>query len=322
MQINTADYQVIKIPTEDKPELNLYVHLWPCEQDKAQGWVHILHGMSDHGARFADTALWLNSMGFHVSADDHRGHGLTGQEQGHLGHMADHNGWQKCLHDQTCILQGLARQWDQPLFILGHSMGSCMALHWVQQQAHKLPQLKALVLSGVVYEMPWLSRMAAGLATVERTRQGGRGQSALLDKLSFGKFNSHIRPKRTATDWLCTLPEVVDAYVADPMAGQPVSNQLWFDFLLGLADLSEPEAMLKIPTQLPIYIMAGGKDSVAKFGKSVTALKKALRLSGKLDVVSHIYPHDRHEVLNEANKDQVRSDLLAWLNQQLTEIKT
>lgn len=315
---NDGGYQVLAIPAKDEAEVKLYVHVWPCVQEQVQGWVHIMHGMSEHGARYAETAQWLNDLGFHVSADDHRGHGLTAQGQaeqgqGHLGHMGDHNGWRKCVLDQTHIMQTIGEHWTQPLYVLGHSMGSFMATQWVQEQSRQIPQLKALLLSGSNYGAPWFFRIAAGIAAIERTRQGKEGRSALLDKLSFGPFNSRIHPKRTPKDWICTLPEVVDAYIADPMAGQLISNQFWFDFLHGLADLSEPDAMMQIPNDLPIYIFAGAMDPVGKYGKGIVALQKALRLAGKKCITSHIYPQGRHEMLNEVNKQQVREDIEAWL---------
>ena len=313
MLISYTEYQLLELAAKGDDNIKLMVHVWPSVEPRVKGWVHIMHGMSEHGGRYQATAKWLNSQGFHVSADDHRGHGLTGKQQGHLGHMADHNGWQKCLADQTHIMQSLAANWKQPLIVLGHSMGSFMATQWVQEQGRQLSQLKGLILSGSNYGAPWFFRIAAGLAAIERTRLGRQGNSKLLHALSFGSFNSRIHPKRTEKDWICTQEDVVDAYIADPLAGQEISTQFWFDFLHGLADLSEPDAMLQIPNQLPVYIFAGAMDPVGKYGKGIAALEKALRLAGKQYITSHIYPQGRHEMLNEVNVEQVRADISAWL---------
>ncbi len=313
MLIKANGYQLLAIPAKDDASLQLQVHVWPSTAEQVKGWVHIMHGMSEHGGRYEETAKWLNYLGFHVSANDHRGHGLTGQQQGHLGHLADHNGWQKCLADETHIMRSLATTWTQPLLVLGHSMGSFMATQWVQEQGRQLPQLRGLLLSGSNYGAPWFFRIAAGVAAIERVRLGRRGQSKFLHMLSFGSFNSRIHPKRTEKDWICTQQEVVDAYLADPLAGQEISTQFWFDFLHGLADLSEPDAMLKIPQQLPVYIFAGAMDPVGKYGKGIRALEKALRMAGKQQITTHLYAQGRHEMLNEVNVTQVRADLEAWL---------
>jgi len=105
----------------------------------------------------------------------------------------------------------------------------------------------------------------------------------------------------------------VDAYIADPLAGHGISNQFWYDFLLGLAELSEPESMSQINNNLPIYLFSGDKDPVGKQGRGVIALQKALQRAGSKQVDCCLYPNGRHEMLNELNKQQVIQDLLVWL---------
>jgi alpha-beta hydrolase superfamily lysophospholipase len=305
--------QVIQVKSADDL-IALQVHLWPVED--AKGWVHIMHGMSEHGGRYDHVAQKLNEAGFNVSADDHRGHGLTGKEMGSLGHLANHNGWDKMVSDQAEILAHLQQQWSQPLFILGHSMGSFLATRVVQRYAKKFSnQLQGLVLSGSNYSPPWLFRIAAVIASFERWRQGPLAQSKLLDQLSFGSFNNNFKPVRTPKDWISSDPAVVDAYIADPLAGHGISNQFWFDFLNGLAQLSEPESMAQIDNELPIYLFAGDKDPVGKQGKGVIALQKALQRAGSKQVECCLYSNGRHEMVNEPNKQKVISDLLVWLHQ-------
>jgi len=305
--------QLINIQS-DSDQTILQVYLWPA--DEAKGWVHIMHGMSEHAGRYSHLAKELNDAGFNVSANDHRGHGLTGKSTGSLGHLANHDGWEKMVLDQAEILQHLQQQWPQPLIILGHSMGSFLATRVVQRYANKFAsQLKALVLSASNYSPPWFYRIACMAALFERWRQGPLGQSEFLQKLSFGSFNDHFKPVRTAKDWISSDPSVVDAYIADPLAGHGISNQFWVDFLDGLAELSEPDAMAQIRNDLPIYLFAGDKDPVGKQGKGVIALQKALQRAGSKHVERCLYPNGRHEMLNEVNKHQVTGDLLAWLRQ-------
>ena len=50
-----------------------YYHEWPVQApQQAKAWVHIMHGMAEHSARYADLAAYLNQQGFQVTADDHR----------------------------------------------------------------------------------------------------------------------------------------------------------------------------------------------------------------------------------------------------------
>ncbi|MCO4838095.1 MAG: lysophospholipase [Oceanospirillaceae bacterium] len=309
----TPSPQIIKIQSE-ADQIALHVRLWPVED--AIGWVHIMHGMSEHGGRYEHLAKALNDAGFNVSADDHRGHGLTGQETDSLGHLAHHNGWKKMVSDQADIISHIQNKWPQPLIILGHSMGSFLATKVVQHYANKFAnQLQGLVLSASNYSAPWFYRIACVAALFERWRHGTLAQSKLLHQLSFGNFNNHFKPVRTPKDWISSDPKVVDAYIADPLAGHGISNQFWVDFLDGLADLSEPESMAQIRNELPIYLFSGDQDPVGKSGRGVIALQKALRRAGSKQVQCCLYANGRHEMLNEPNKHKVISDLLVWLQQ-------
>ena len=131
-----------------------YYHQWlpqePSQPPKA--WVHIMHGMAEHGARYQHLAEFLNQQGYVVSADDHRGHGKTGDANGNLYHLADNDGWNQIVDDQWQLIEHLAEQTELPLIILGHSMGSFMATRLCQIYADKLQgrfgdQFKGLILS-------------------------------------------------------------------------------------------------------------------------------------------------------------------------------
>ena len=49
--------------------------------------VHIVHGLAEHAGRYNEVAQHLCAKGFAVFADDHRGHGKTGNDYGVLGHI-------------------------------------------------------------------------------------------------------------------------------------------------------------------------------------------------------------------------------------------
>ena len=54
-----------------------HYHLWPAKQSDqqsnhqqapAKAWIHIMHGMAEHSARYQPLAEFLNQQGFMVSA--------------------------------------------------------------------------------------------------------------------------------------------------------------------------------------------------------------------------------------------------------------
>ncbi|MGL5328699.1 MAG: alpha/beta hydrolase, partial [Peptostreptococcaceae bacterium] len=65
---------------------------------------------------------------------------------------------------------------------------------------------------------------------------------------------------------------------------------------------------------LPIYIFAGDKDPVGKFGKGIVKLHNRYKNVGIKNVEYKLYKDGRHEMLNEINKDEVINDIITWLN--------
>ena len=58
--------------------------------------IQIAHGMGEHAKRYDRVACALNTAGYSVVANDHRGHGVTGAAQ--LGYMGP-DGWNRVLAD-------------------------------------------------------------------------------------------------------------------------------------------------------------------------------------------------------------------------------
>lgn len=293
-----------------------YYHEWSVQApQQPRAWVHIMHGMAEHSARYADLATYLNQQGFHVTADDHRGHGKTAEANNNLYHFADSDGWNQMVDDQLQLIEHIGGDHPLPLIILGHSMGSFLAMHTCQRYADKLSSgLKGLVLSGSNYAPPWFCSTASQIARIERARLGGSSVSKLLETMSFGAFNNAFKPVRTEKDWISSDPETVDLYLADPHCGGAISTQSWYDFLRGLADLSAPAAMARIKSDLPIYVFSGALDPVGGAGKGVKKLEAILKSAGVQQVSCRLYDGGHHEMLNETNKTEVYEDLLSWLD--------
>jgi alpha-beta hydrolase superfamily lysophospholipase len=296
-----------------------YYHQWQPAAPIA--WLHIMHGMTEHSARYADLAQYLNQQGIMVTAGDHRGHGRTGEAMGSLYHMGDSDSWNQMVDDQWQLINHIAAEQDLPLIIMGHSMGSFMATRFCQQYGQQLRQLNnallGLVLSGSNYDSPTTFKIAAGLARIERARVGAGNTSSLLEQLSFGSFNRAFKPTRTEKDWLSSDNTVVDSYIADPWCGGAISTQSWYDFLNGLAQLSQPKAMAQLDSAVPVYLFAGDLDPVGGNGKGVEKLRQALLAAGVLQVDMQLYKDGRHEMLNEHNKQQVYQDLAHWISRRL-----
>ncbi len=277
--------------------------------------VQIAHGLSEHGGRYARLAEALTAEGWAVHANDHRGHGRTAGAPDALGFFAERDGWRRCLEDLWQINRHIAGLHPgRPIILIGHSMGSFMAQHFIAEHGEALA---GAVLSASNGKPPPILMLGRLIARIERLRLGARRSSKLLDAMGFGAFNKQFEPARTPFDWLSRDAVEVDRYIADPFCGGPASTQLWLDLLGGLEAIAQPSLQVLIPKHLPIYVIAGGQDPVSANTKGLEQLLSAYRAAGLTQVMHCFYPGARHELFNETNRDEVTRDLLAWLDRAL-----
>ncbi len=276
--------------------------------------IHICHGMAEYAQRYQPIAEALVAQGYTVFAHDHRGHGGSIAQEEDQGHYADSEGWHKTKTDILAVHNHIRSQLgpNTDINLLGHSMGSFIAMHFALEHGSSL---KGLVLSGSNLPKPMLMKVARLIAAFERWRQGNRGKSVLLDKLSFGAFNKAFKPARTEFDWLSRAPEEVDSYISDPLCGFMCSNQLWLDFLAGLANLGQAKTFRALPNDLPMYLFSGSLDPVSASTDGINKLAARLSEQGQQSVTHRIYEDGRHEMFNETNRSEVINDLLVWLKE-------
>ena len=292
--------------------VNLFVYCWlPAQQPRAV--VQIAHGLAEHAGRYARLAQALNSAGYAVYANDHRGHGHTAKSPDDLGFFAEQDGWRRCLDDLWHLNRHLAEAHPgTPIILLGHSMGSTLAEQFMGEHGDALA---GVVLSGANGKPTSLASVGRGITRAERLRLGARGKSKLVQSLTFEAFNKKFAPARTAFDWLSRDPAEVDKYVADPLCGFPATVQLWVDLLDGWAAVSTSSHRKHVPKTLPLYVIAGGRDPVSGGTRQLEPWLADYRAEGFMNVKHRFYPQARHELFNETNRDEVTAELIAWLNQ-------
>ncbi|MDP3859560.1 MAG: alpha/beta hydrolase [Stagnimonas sp.] len=287
-----------------------WLRSWEPEQ-RPRGVVQIIHGMAEHGARYARLAHALNAKGFAVYAQDLPGHGHSAGSVAALGHFGTRGEWRLPL----AAINGVRALIEQeqpgiPLFLLGHSMGSFLAQHYLVEHGEGLA---GAILSASSATMGPLRGLGERLMRLEARLFGAGHRSALAEALTFKDFNRRFRPTRTGSDWLSRDPAEVDAYVADPYCGFRCSAGLWAELLRAGAVLTEPARLVRVPKNLPLLLIAGSADPVCQGGRGSHLLAKAYRDAGLEFVEIEVYPEARHELLNETCREQVTQDLLEWL---------
>lgn len=287
-----------------------YVHRW-LPDGEIRAVVQVVHGMAEHGGRYARLARALTAQGYAVFAQDLPGHGRSVPSVEHLGHVADHGGWRISLDAINSVREAIRSELhDPPIYMLGHSMGSFLLQHDVVEHGHKMV---GAIFSATSGDLGPLRGIGLNLLRLEALWSGLRHRSALAERLSFTEFNKQFKPNRTAFDWLSRDEAEVDQYIKDELCGFRCSCALWMDLLRNCGALGDAGRLAKIPQQLPVLIINGSRDAATRGDLGPRALEGHYRAANLDDVSLRIYADARHELLNETCRDEVTQDVLNWL---------
>ena len=122
-------------------------------------------------------------------------------------------------------------------------------------------------------------------------------------------------PNPTGSEWQTSDAEEIRSFQADPLCGKPFSNSMTSSVIKGFHDLWLPGKESRVPVDLPLLIIAGTEDPVGGKTRTIQALITRYMGHGHLALAYRFYAGGRHEILNEAEKDQVHRDVGQWLSQ-------
>lgn len=288
---------------------DIYAKSWAPANGRVKAVFQILHGMAEHIARYEPFASYLCSQGFAVFANDHIGHGKSAADMESLGYFGEEGGWKAFARDAKQLTE-LAREEypGVPVILFGHSMGSFVARYYTERYGH---EIDGAIYCGTSGENP-AAGVAVGLATFVAKRKGNHYRSEFINRLAFGAYNKKCASPRTAFDWLTKEQAIVDRYVQDPYCGFLFTAAGYRDLFSVLHHVSTPNWYRKVPAQLPILLVSGEMDPVGAYGKGVRQVYRDLKQTGHSGVVLKLYPEDRHEILNETDREVVFADIAAW----------
>ena len=285
------------------------VYTWLPEQPP-KAVLHIVHGMAEHASRYDDFAKTACKRGFAVVASDHRGHGKTGTKSGLMGYLADGDGFRRVVDDQKEINASIQKQYPElPVVIIGHSFGSFVTQEYIGRYG---TTVKAAVLIGSAGPNPNVS-LASVLANLNCTFKGRKSAAKFMNTLVFGSYNNRIKNPHSVFDWLSRDEKEVKKYIDDEYCGFVCTAGFFQDFMRGLKRLHTQELLKGIPVDLPVLITAGLEDPVSNGGKTLKTLYRMYQNIGMQDVTLKLYENARHEILNETNKEEVKANILSWI---------
>ena len=302
-----------KISLDTKSDSNLQFDLHHSKTKEVIGLIQISHGMAEHKARYLSFINYLNQYGYHVVIYDHRGHGERIIDS-KIGFFAKDNGWELVVMDLITVHDETNRLFPKiPKILLGHSMGSWIALAALQKESF----FNAALISGSNY--PNISEtMLKIVLKFEMLRLGNEGYSKLLHKIIFGGFNARFKDAITSNDWLTRDKLSVKDYTQDPLCGFIVSNKLLSDVINGTGEVFKKANLELLNKEIPLLVFSGTQDPVSNMGKGAVKLHRCLK---HYNCNSELYLVDeaRHETLNETDKMTTYNYILEFLRNELHE---
>ena len=283
---------------------------WAPETE-VRGILQIAHGMVEFIDRYDRFASFMASNGFYVVGNDHLGHGKSVTDENNLGFFAEKGGNACVIGDMQQLREMTRKKYpDVPYFILGHSMGSFLTRQYIEMHGEGL---KGAVIMGTGFQPMATLNMGIGLTGFLAKIKGSHHRSKLVNGMALGAYNKSFEPARTKNDWLTRDEAVVDAYEANPLNQFMFTVNGYNNLFRGLKYAQSKENLEKIPKDLPILVISGQNDPVGEFGKGPTAVAQIYRNTGIGDVTLKLFPEDRHEILNELDKEAVDAFLLDWI---------
>lgn len=292
------------------------IHARMCVPDaEPRAIVQIIHGIAEYIDRYDEFMSFLADNGIIAVGTDHLGHGKSIESEEQTGFFAYDNGWDYVVRDEEVLRLAMHENYPElPIIVFGHSMGSFMARTLLIRYPDAF---NAAIISGTGNQGAALVNGGLFMGNLVTGLKGAHHYSKFLNNLAFGSYNEIYDNPKTEYDWLSRDEANVQKYIDDPLCGFIPSCSLFRDMMTGVKFITNKKNLTAMNKDMPVYFMSGDMDPVGECGKGVQKAYNNFLEAGMKDVSIKLYPGGRHEMLNEINKDEVYTDILAWLESKI-----
>lgn len=296
---------------------NNSIHIYQYEPNgDIKGVIQIIHGASEHFARYGLFSEFLASNGYIVVGCDILGHGLSTDTYDYV-HFADKDGDLLAYESVLLVKEYIEEKFPgKKYYLLGHSMGSFLA----RKMIIDFPDFyDKAVLSGSAAPKKILLNLGILLTKIIKTFKGPKYVSKMIQDLSID--SNHVKARKDKIihgineEWLTRDIIIQQYYHNSRMCGQPFTVSANLAMFNWIKFINDNKNIANGNYKLPHFFISGGHDPLSNYGAEIEALVEKMKNIGYQDVKYKIYPEARHEVLNEINKDEVYKDVLEFFNQ-------
>lgn len=279
--------------------------------------LQIVHGMEEYIDRYDEFARFLNKYDICVIGNDHLGHGQSVSEEVVHGYFGMDDIATVVVRDVHRLKKMVQETLPEvPFFIMGHSMGSFITRNYICRYGSGI---QGAVIMGTGYQPPVILGCGKFVARTIALFHGWEYKSSLLQKMAFGSYQKQIENPLTDSDWLSLNAENVKRYKDDPLCGFGFTVNGFYTLFEFIKRAQSAAWRKKIPKELPMFFVAGSQDPVGNYGEGVKKAFSLYQKAGIRDLSMKLYDRDRHEILNEDDREQIAQDIYCWLEKHIPE---
>ena len=280
-------------------------------EGEAKGLFQVVHGMTEHIARYDRFMSDLASNGWICFGYDNLGHGNTANDDSELGYIASKRGWELLAKDVKIFYDAVVAEFGaegMKYCLMGHSMGSFI----VRLATERFVKPDRLIAMGTGGANP-LANIGLGLIGMTKLLKGDRYVSKLINKMAFGNYNDKFKNElaENPSPWLTSDAEVVKKYAADKYCTFKFTVSAMGDLIRLMKYSNRGAWYKKLPKDLPVLLVSGEDDPVGNYGKGVIDVYNKLREQG-INADCILYSEARHEILNDFTYECVKRDIMTF----------
>ena len=254
---------------------------------QTRGVILALHGFSEHRGAFFALAPHLAARGYTVYAYDQRGFGGTASR----GYWA---GTTRLVEDARTLYRLLQRRYpEQPVHLLGHSMGAAIATLAITGERAIEPASAILIAPGFQGwdTLPWLRRVALRFTHV---------------------IAPGLQPRQRWARAFAEIQVTDDPVIARLQARDPqILHKVRIDMIHGVVELMD-RAVDRIEV-LPrrSLIQYGERDDIIPVAAACAMFERLMR--AQRTIVLRLYPNGYHYLTRDRQRERTIRDIRAWL---------
>ena len=253
----------------------------PDDPQSTRSAMVLVHGLGEHSGCYEHTGRFLAERGHDVVAFDNRGFGQSGGRRGHIDRFAT-------FLDDVEDLVVERRQLDEPVVLVGHSLGGLIAANYVIA-GRPAPDLLVLSAPALEANLPRWKRAAA----------------PLLDKVAPTLF---VKADFEASI-LTRDPARQPTYAADDLRVRGSTARFGQESFEAMRAVEGRLHRITLPT----YVLHGSADELVP-------PEVSRPLADLPNVTYRLWPDLRHECFNEIERLDVLRELADWLDRALTDL--